>query len=74
MNSDEPENLPLPSTQDEVVISVQPEGLLVGGDPDAVESYLSRLRETAGVLMGRPCGELAAEHSVPRLLQRQLDA
>lgn len=51
MSSDEPENLPLPSTQDEVVISVQPEGLLVGGDPDAVESYLSRLRETAGRTM-----------------------
>ena len=51
MSSDEPENLPLPSTQDEVVISVQPEGLLVGGDPEAVESYLSRLRESAGRTM-----------------------
>jgi hypothetical protein len=51
MSSDEPENLPLPSTPDEVVISVQPGGLLVGGDPDAVESYLSRLRETAGRTM-----------------------
>lgn len=41
----------MPMTQGEIVISVQPEGLLVGGDPGVVESYLSRLRETAGRAM-----------------------
>lgn len=42
----------LPSTTDghkgEVVVSVQPEGLLVGGDPEGVETYLQRVRELAG--------------------------
>jgi hypothetical protein len=42
----------LPATLDaapgEVVVSAQPEGLLVGGDPEAVESYLQRLTENAG--------------------------
>lgn len=32
----------------EIVVSAQPEGLLVGGDPEAVESYLQRLTENAG--------------------------
>ncbi|MCX8564018.1 hypothetical protein OS122_24285 [Mycolicibacterium mucogenicum] len=29
----------------EVVVALQPEGLIVGGDPDGVESYLKQLRE-----------------------------
>lgn len=33
---------------DEVVVSFQDESLLLGGDPAAVESYLTRLRATAG--------------------------
>ncbi|BBY17727.1 hypothetical protein [Mycolicibacterium litorale] len=43
-------NLPATSepTPGEVVVSTQPEGLLVGGDPEAVEAYLQRLTENAG--------------------------
>nr|WP_254659406.1 hypothetical protein [Mycobacterium malmoense] len=33
---------------DEVVVAFQDESLLLGGDPAAVESYLTRLRATAG--------------------------
>lgn len=36
---------------DEVVVSFQDEALLLGGDPAAVESYLARLRATAGQAM-----------------------
>ncbi|OBI56739.1 hypothetical protein A5705_21230 [Mycobacterium sp. E787] len=36
---------------DEVVVSRHDEGLLLGGDPAAVESYLARLRATAGQAM-----------------------
>lgn len=36
---------------DEVVVSRQGDGLLLGGDPDAVESYLARLRAVAGQAM-----------------------
>jgi len=36
---------------DEVVVSFQDEALLLGGDPAAVESYLTRLRATAGQAM-----------------------
>src|SRR4051812_3149708 len=36
------------SAPGEIVVSAQPEGLLVGGDPDAVESYLQRITEGAG--------------------------
>ncbi|WP_231970771.1 hypothetical protein [Mycobacterium sp. E3198] len=36
---------------DEVVVSLHDEALLLGGDPDAVESYLARLRATAGQAM-----------------------
>lgn len=32
----------------EVVVALSPEGLLIGGDPDGVESYLDRLRAAAG--------------------------
>ncbi|WP_193044298.1 hypothetical protein [Mycolicibacterium baixiangningiae] len=48
--SDGTDNLPAPSepAPGEVVVSAQPEGLLVGGDPEAVESYLQRLAENAG--------------------------
>jgi hypothetical protein len=35
----------------EVVVSFQDEALLLGGDPAAVESYLTRLRATAGQAM-----------------------
>ncbi len=33
--------------EDELVVSVQAEGLLVGGDPAAVESYLKRIQDSA---------------------------
>jgi hypothetical protein len=48
------DELPLPAevAKDEVVISVQPEGVLVGGDPEAVENYLIRIREAAGRAVG----------------------
>lgn len=46
--SDDVDNLPVPAADGEVVVVVQPEGALVGGDPEAVESYLTRLRESAG--------------------------
>ena len=36
---------------DEIVVSFQDETLLLGGDPAAVESYLARLRATAGHAM-----------------------
>lgn len=36
------------SVRGEVVVSMQPEGLLVGGDPLAVESYLQRITAEAG--------------------------
>ncbi|WP_244168167.1 hypothetical protein [Mycobacterium paraffinicum] len=36
---------------DEVVVSLHDESLLLGGDPAAVESYLTRLRATAGQAM-----------------------
>lgn len=48
MPNDDAVNLPVPISPGEIVVSEQPEGLLVGGDPDAVESYLTRLREQAG--------------------------
>src|SRR5262249_21947679 len=31
-----------------LIVSVQAEGLVIGGDPVEVESYLSRIREAAG--------------------------
>lgn len=40
--------LPAESAPGEIVVSTQPEGLLVGGDPEAVESYLKRITEDAG--------------------------
>jgi len=36
---------------DEVVVSFQDEALLLGGNPAAVESYLTRLRAVAGQAM-----------------------
>jgi hypothetical protein len=49
---DDHSSVRLPSIIDgqkgEVVVALQPEGVLVGGDPDAVDSYLSRLRDFAG--------------------------
>lgn len=48
MTHDDVAGLPATATTGEVVVMKQPEGLLVGGDPEAVEIYLERLRETAG--------------------------
>lgn len=48
MNNDDTSNLPANSDNDEVIVSFHDEGLLIGGDPAAVESYLTRLRTTAG--------------------------
>lgn len=48
MNDADVANLPAPAADGEIVVAVQPESLLVGGDPEAVESYLGRLRESAG--------------------------
>ncbi|MDP7724192.1 hypothetical protein [Mycobacterium sp. TY814] len=47
MGDDVP-NLPAAIDSGEIVVSYHDEGLLIGGDAAAVESYLSRLRETAG--------------------------
>ncbi len=51
MSDESPDNLPLPAGSDEVEVSVQPGGLVVAGDPEAVEAYLSRLRTVAGKTM-----------------------
>ncbi|MGB7361337.1 MAG: hypothetical protein WA944_26620 [Mycobacterium sp.] len=51
MSDETPDNLPLPAETDEVDISVQAGGLVVSGDPEAVEAYLSRLRTVAGRTM-----------------------
>ncbi|WP_234787433.1 hypothetical protein [Mycolicibacter sinensis] len=48
MTDDDVAGLPATVTPGEVVVMEQPEGLLVGGDPEAVEAYLERLRESAG--------------------------
>ncbi len=39
------------SHSDEIVVSLQPEGLLVGGDPNAVESYLKRIQDSTSYAM-----------------------
>ncbi len=51
MSDEKPDNLPVAVGSDEVEVSVQPGGLLVAGDPEAVEAYLSRLRTVAGKTM-----------------------
>jgi hypothetical protein len=51
VSDESPDNLPVPGGSDEVEVSVQPGGLLVAGDPEAVEAYLSRLRTVAGKTM-----------------------
>ncbi len=43
--------MPASTDSDEVVVSFHDEALLLGGDPAAVESYLTRLRATAGQAM-----------------------
>lgn len=48
MDDDGASNLPAVSGSDEVVVSFHDEGLLVGGDPAAVDNYLQRLRHVAG--------------------------
>jgi hypothetical protein len=48
----EPTQARLPSIaggeKGEVVVSLQPEGLLVGGDSDAIQAYLEQIREAVG--------------------------
>ncbi|MFV8230239.1 hypothetical protein [Mycolicibacterium fortuitum] len=51
MSDESTDNLPLPVDSDEVEIAVQPGGLVVSGDPKAVEAYLSQLRVFAGKTM-----------------------
>ncbi|CAJ1501167.1 hypothetical protein [[Mycobacterium] burgundiense] len=51
MTDEENRNLPARAVDAELEVSVQPEGLLVGGDPEAVEAYLLRLRTAAGKTM-----------------------
>lgn len=48
MNEEAPSNLPEQQDADAIVLSFRDEGLLIGGDPAAVESYLERLRAAAG--------------------------
>ncbi len=48
MDDDGASNLPATNGSDEVVVSFHDEGLLVGGDPAAVDNYLQRLRHVAG--------------------------
>lgn len=51
MSTDGSTHLPSRVASNHVELSIQPEGLLVGGDPQAVEAYLSRLRLAAGKSM-----------------------
>ncbi|BBZ79497.1 hypothetical protein MANY_48340 [Mycolicibacterium anyangense] len=51
MPDDTSDNLPAPADSEEVEVSVQPGGLVVSGEPEAVEAYLSRLRNVAGRTM-----------------------
>lgn len=51
MSDEIPDRLPAAVDSDAVHISVQPGGLVVSGDPEAVEAYLSRLRTVAGKTM-----------------------
>jgi hypothetical protein len=51
MSDDGHASLPARAINDEVEVSLQTDGLLVGGDPEAVEAYLSRLRIVAGKTM-----------------------
>jgi carbamoylphosphate synthase small subunit len=44
--------LPAEVQKGEVVVSVQPEGVFVGGEPEAVENYLTRIQEAAGHAVG----------------------
>ncbi|MEZ0358909.1 hypothetical protein [Mycobacterium sp. SA01] len=46
-----PDNLPAPVEDGDVEVSLQPGGLVVSGEPEAVEAYLSRLRTVAGKTM-----------------------
>jgi hypothetical protein len=45
---DTADHVPAPLTAGEIVVAEQQEGLLVGGEPEAVEHYLAQLRDTAG--------------------------
>ena len=51
MSDEKSGHLPARAVNDHVEVSNQPDGLLVGGDPEAIESYLSRLRVVAGKSM-----------------------
>ena len=46
---DRSENLPaLAHEEGEIVVSMQPEGMLIGGDPESVDDYLQRIQRSAG--------------------------
>ena len=51
MANDEGSRLPAQPSGGDIEIAVQPEGLLVGGDPETVDAYLERLRVAAGKSM-----------------------
>ncbi|MGD9512522.1 MULTISPECIES: hypothetical protein [Mycolicibacterium] len=51
MSDDSHDNLPMPAGNDDVEVSVQPGGLVVSGDPEAIDVYLSRLQTFAGKTM-----------------------
>lgn len=51
MSEESPGNLPVPAGSDDVEVSAQPGGLVVRGDPKAVEDYLTQLRVFAGKSM-----------------------
>jgi len=48
MSTEEHAGMPAEPGADDVVVAYYDEGLLVGGDPTAVESYLTQLRTSAG--------------------------
>ncbi|WP_234801761.1 type 1 glutamine amidotransferase family protein [Mycolicibacterium conceptionense] len=48
-----PDDIPAVIAQEgEVVVAVQPEGLLVAGDPTEIEAYVDRIRGAAGHAIG----------------------
>ena len=51
MTDENPDNLPAHVDSDEVEVSVQHGGIVIAGDPAAVEAYLARLRNFAGKTM-----------------------
>ncbi|SEP88018.1 hypothetical protein SAMN04488583_1339 [Mycobacterium sp. 88mf] len=51
MSDEGTDNLPVPAGSDDVEVSMQAGGLMVSGDPRAVDAYLSQLRVFAGKTM-----------------------